>query len=72
MSVMLEKELGYTLLGKLRAILLMEADFNFSDKKNVHGVRMLDNAREHGYVPEEIYSEKKNGRQWNISKGSLI
>ena len=29
LSVMLEKELGCTLLGKLRAILLMEADFNF-------------------------------------------
>ena len=32
LSVMLEKEVGCTLLGKLRAILLMEVDFNFSNK----------------------------------------
>ena len=57
LSVMLEKELGCTLLGKLRAILLMEADFNFSNKV-IYGVRMLDNARKHGYSPEEVYSEK--------------
>merc|ERR1711966_529032 len=57
LSVMLEKEVGCTLLQHLRAILLMEADFNFTNKI-VYGVRMLDNARKHGYAPEEIYSEK--------------
>ena len=54
---MREKELGCTLLGKLRAILLMEGDFNFSNKV-VYGVQMLDNAKKHGYAPEEIYREK--------------
>ena len=57
MSVMFETELGCTLVGYPRAILLVEADFNFSNKI-VYGVRMLDNARKHGYAPEEIYSEK--------------
>ncbi len=32
LSVMLEKTLGITLVSKLRAILLMEADFNASNK----------------------------------------
>jgi hypothetical protein len=43
LSVMLEKTLGVRLVSKLRAILLMEADFN-TMKKKVYGIRMLDNA----------------------------
>jgi hypothetical protein len=39
---MLEKTLGLTLVTKLRAILLMEADFNATNKI-VYGVRMMDN-----------------------------
>ena len=35
----------------------MEADFNFHNKL-IFGTRMLDLARRHGLVPEEIYSEK--------------
>ena len=57
LSVMLEKMFGCTLISKLRAILLMEADFNFSNKL-IYGVRMMDNVREYGFMPEEIYSEK--------------
>ena len=57
LSIMLEKMFGCTLVSKLRAILLMEADFNFSNKM-VYGVRMLENVRRHGFMPEEIYSEK--------------
>ena len=53
LSVMLEKMFGCTLISKLRAILLMEADFNFSNKL-VYGVRMLDNVRKHNFMPEEI------------------
>ena len=41
----------------LRAILLMEADCNFSNKI-LYGVRMIDNMRRFGLVPEDIYSEK--------------
>ena len=48
---------GCTLISKLRAILLMEADFNFANKL-VYGVRMMDNVRKHNLMREEIYSEK--------------
>jgi hypothetical protein len=41
----------------LRAILLMEADFNAMNKE-VYGVRMLDTARKYKLMPEEIFSEK--------------
>jgi hypothetical protein len=54
---MLEKTLGVTLVSKLRAILLMEADFNASNKI-LYRVRMMQNAREHHLMPEEIYSKK--------------
>ena len=54
---MLEKMFGCTLVSKLRAILLMEADFNFSNKMD-YGVRMMNNAHKHNLVPEEIYSKK--------------
>ena len=42
---MLEKMYGCTLVSKLRAILLMEGDFNFSNKM-------------YEWIPEEIYGEK--------------
>ena len=57
LSVMLEKIAGVALVTKLRAILLMEADFNYHNKL-IFGKRMLDLARQHDLVPEEIYSEK--------------
>ncbi len=40
--VMLEKTLGVTLVSKLQAILLIEADFNVSSKI-MYGVRMMKN-----------------------------
>ncbi len=43
LSVMLEKMFGVQLVSKLRAILLMEADFNVMNKE-VYGVQMLNNA----------------------------
>ena len=43
LSVMLEKMFGVRLVSKLRAILLMEADFNAMNKE-VYGVWMMDNA----------------------------
>jgi hypothetical protein len=54
---MLEKMLGVTLVSKLRAILLMEADFNASNKI-LYGVRMMQNAWAYRFMPEEIYSKK--------------
>jgi hypothetical protein len=55
--VMLEKMLGVTLVSKLQAILLMEADFNASNKI-VYWVRMMQNVCNHCMMPKEIYSEK--------------
>ncbi len=57
LSVMLEKTLGVTLVTKLRAILLMEGDFNATNKIG-HGVRMLNNVHTHNFMPEEIFSKK--------------
>ena len=57
LSVMLEKMFGMRLVSKLRAILLMEADFNVMNKE-VYCVRMLDNARQYKLIPEEIFSEQ--------------
>ena len=54
---MLEKMLGCTFLTKLRAILLMEGDFNHSNKK-IFGFSMLENARKYGFIPEEVYSKR--------------
>jgi hypothetical protein len=57
--VMLEKMFGVHLVLKLRAILLMEADFN-AMKKEVYGTRMLEEARKHKLVPEKIFSMKNH------------
>jgi hypothetical protein len=57
LSVMLEKILGCALITKLRSILLMEADFNATNKL-IYGNRMLATARKHKLIPEEICSEK--------------
>jgi hypothetical protein len=53
---MLEKTLGVTLVTKLRAILLMEADFNATNK--IYGNRMMAKARGHNLMPEEIFSKQ--------------
>jgi hypothetical protein len=54
---MLKKTLGVTMVTELRAILLMEADFNASNKI-IHGVRMMGQARDHNLMSDEIYSTK--------------
>ncbi len=57
LSVMLEKTLGVILVSKLCAILLMEADFNASNKI-IYRVRMMRNACNHQLMPEEVFSKK--------------
>ena len=57
LSVMLEKTLGVTLVTKLRAILLMEADFNATNKI-IYRNRMIEKAQEYNLMPEEIFSER--------------
>ncbi len=48
------------------AILLMEADFNVTNKE-IYGVRMMDNARRYKLIPEEIFSEQN----WTADDGGL-
>ena len=57
LSVMLKKMFGCALITKLRSILLMEADFNATNKI-IYGQRMLAQARKYKLIPEEIYSER--------------
>lgn len=57
MTCMLEKKPGVALIEKLRAIVLLEADYNKAIKE-MFGMRMLNSAREHGLMPEEIFSER--------------
>jgi hypothetical protein len=54
---MLEKTLGLTLVTKLRAILLMEADF-YASNKIIYGIRMIGQARDHILMLDEICSKK--------------
>ncbi len=57
LSVMLEKIFEFSLITKLRSILLMEADFNATNKV-IYGIRMLHNMRKYRLMPEEVYSER--------------
>ncbi len=57
LSVMLQKLFGCSLITKLQAILLMEADLNYSTK-TVFGIRMLNEARRENLIPEEVFSER--------------
>jgi hypothetical protein len=66
LSIMLEKPPGVTLVTKLCTILLMKGDFNAMNKI-VYGVRMLQNARKHNQMPEEIFSKKN----WMADNGTL-
>ena len=57
LTCILEKEPGNCLITKMRAILLMEADFNATNKL-IYGDRMLWNVRSNGLMAEEIFSER--------------
>ncbi len=57
LSVMLEKIFGCSLITKLRLILLMEADFNATNKM-IYGIRMLANVRKYKLMPEEVYGKR--------------
>jgi hypothetical protein len=57
LTVMLEKTLGVTFVTKLWAILLMEGDFDATNKI-VYGTRMLENACKHQLMPDTIFSKR--------------
>jgi len=57
LSVMIEKIPGCALITKLRSILLMEADFNATNKL-IYGNRMLNLTRKYDLIPDEVYSKR--------------
>jgi hypothetical protein len=57
LSVMLEKISGCSLITKLQSILLIEADFNATNK-TIYGIHMLSNVRKYKLMPEEVYSKR--------------
>jgi hypothetical protein len=57
LSVMLEKMFGCALITKLWSILLMEADFNATNKI-IYSQRMLQTARKYKLMPEEVFRER--------------
>ena len=59
LSVMLEKIPGNTSVEKLRAILLMEADFNFGNKL-LFGQRMVKAAEDANALPHDSFGSRKN------------
>jgi hypothetical protein len=58
-SVILENIFGCTLITKLQSILLMEADFNATNKV-IYGYCLMDTIRKYKLMPEEIFSEKNH------------
>jgi hypothetical protein len=56
---MLEKQKGVIQVDKLRAILLMEADFNFYNGLML-AKRMMSRAEHNRWIPCEIYGGRKN------------
>ena len=59
LSVMLEKTKGVIQVDKLRAILLMEADFNFYNGL-MFAKRMMDQAKDNSWIPNELYGGRRN------------
>ena len=59
------------LVSKLRAILLMEADFNMFNRI-IFGNRMLDLAHERGLIPDEQYAAKESDAQDGVLQKVLF
>jgi hypothetical protein len=54
---MLEKKIGCAFVMKLRSILLMEANFNATNKI-IYGQWMMDTMQKYKLMPKEIFSKK--------------
>ncbi len=59
LSVTLENIFGCSLIMKLCSTLLMEADFNATNKV-IYGIWMLLNMHKYSLMPEEVYSKRNN------------
>ena len=58
LSVMIKKVAGVALVTKLRVILLMDTGFNYHNRL-IFGSRIMNLARQHNIVLEEIFREKE-------------
>jgi hypothetical protein len=63
---MLEKKKGVIIVDKLRAILLMEADFNFGNK-TIFGQCMTFAAEDHEEVAEECFGSRRNHEATDVA-----
>ena len=68
---MLKKIYGVSLVIKLWAILLMEADINYHNRL-IFGKRITDLVCQHNMVPEEIFSEKGKTAEDAILQQMLV
>jgi hypothetical protein len=59
LQVLLEKVPGVSLVDKLRAVLLMEGDFNFFNQW-VFGHEAINQLYEMQYVPDDQYSQRES------------
>ncbi len=57
LSVMLEKMFGCAIITKLQSILLMEADFNATNKI-IYSQRLLQMVRKYKLMPEDVFSKR--------------
>jgi hypothetical protein len=55
--VMLEEIFGCSLITKLRSILLLEGDFNASNKL-IFGIGMLEQVRKYKMMPDKVFCER--------------
>jgi hypothetical protein len=70
LSVMLERIFGCLLITKLQSILLMESDFNATNK-TIYDMQMLSNVRKYKLMPEEVYS-KRNGIEDDVTSPKVL
>jgi hypothetical protein len=72
LQVMLEKVAGVALVNKLRAIILMEGDFNYMNKW-IFGHEAINKLYQLGYVPGDQYSQKESTAEdaWTDNRLSM-
>ena len=71
LSVMLEKKPGVIDVDKLRAILLMEADFNFANHL-FFGKRLRASAEKHNIFPDDTFGSRENNSSIEVSLCRLL
>ena len=59
LNVALEKKVGVRLLSRLRTIHILESDFNTGYKLHI-AQRTMDNALQHGIIPDAQYAKKRS------------